>query len=59
MWGCLFSLVAFIPNFRHYRLLAVVGILTTPYVLWYMTITAASIGPDEDVVYNGPLDAEE
>ena len=59
IWGGLFSLVAFIPNFRHYRFLAVVGILTTTYVSWFMTISAAVIGPDEDVVYDGPLDAEE
>jgi len=59
IWGCLFSLVAFVPNFRHYRLLAVIGILTTTYVSWYMTIEAAAIGPDEDVVYDGPMDTEE
>jgi auxin influx carrier (AUX1 LAX family) len=59
IWGVLFSLVAFVPNFRHYRLLAVIGILTTTYVSWYMTIEAAAIGPDDDVVYDGPLDAEE
>lgn len=59
IWGCLFSLVAFVPNFRHYRLLAVIGILTTTYVSWYMTIVATSIGPSEDVVYDGPLDTEE
>jgi len=59
IWGGLFSLVAFVPNFRHYRLLAVIGILTTTYVSWYMTVAAAIIGPDDDVVYDGPLDAEE
>lgn len=59
IWGSLFSLVAFVPNFRHYRLLAVVGILTTTYVSWYMTVAAAVIGPDDDVIYDGPLNAEE
>mmetsp|Transcript_19446 Transcript_19446/g.40032 ORF Transcript_19446/g.40032 Transcript_19446/m.40032 type:complete len:518 (+) Transcript_19446:253-1806(+) len=59
VWGVAFSMVAFVPNFRHYRMLAVVGILTTTYVSWYMTIEAASIGPGEDVVYDGPLDTEE
>jgi len=59
IWGCGFSLVAFVPDFRHYRFLAFIGILTTTYVSWYMTIAAAAIGPDEDVVYDGPMDLEE
>lgn len=59
IWGGLFSLVAFVPNFRHYRLLAVIGILTTTYVSWFMTVEAAVIGPAEDVIYDGPRDAEE
>ena len=59
IWGSLFSLVALVPNFRHYRLLAIIGILTTTYVSWYMTVEAAVIGPGKDVVYDGPLDMEE
>ena len=60
IWGGIFSLVAFIPNFRHYRFMSVIGILTTTYVSWYMTISAAVIGPDEEfVVYDAPRDAEE
>jgi len=59
IWGGLFSLVALVPNFRHYRLLSIVGILTTTYVSWYMTVAAAVIGPEPDVIYDGPRDTEE
>ena len=29
--GCCFSLIAFVPTFRHFRLLSILGILTTTY----------------------------
>ncbi|CAB9515327.1 Auxin transporter-like protein [Seminavis robusta] len=58
IWGSLFSLIAFVPTFRHYRMLSVLGILTTTYVANYMTIQAAMEGPKEDVVYNAPESVE-
>lgn len=58
IWGGIFSLVAFVPTFRHYRLLSVVGILTTTYTAWFMTITSAIEGPADDVVYNAPDSVE-
>lgn len=51
IWGGVFSLIAFVPTFRHYRLLSIFGILTTTYTAWFMTIAAAIEGPAEDVVY--------
>ena len=58
VWGGIFSLVAFVPTFRHYRILSVLGILTTTYTAWYMTVTSIVEGPDEDVVYNSPSSVE-
>lgn len=43
------------PTFRHFRLLSVFGILTTTYIGWYMTITAAVTGPSEDTTHNAPV----
>lgn len=54
IWGSLFSVVAFVPTFRHYRFLSVLGILTTTYTAWYMTITSIAEGPVQDVVYQAP-----
>mmetsp|Transcript_8713 Transcript_8713/g.24130 ORF Transcript_8713/g.24130 Transcript_8713/m.24130 type:complete len:274 (-) Transcript_8713:599-1420(-) len=51
IWGCIFALMAFVPTFRHYRVLSVFGILTTTYTAWFMTIASAIEGPQEDVVY--------
>jgi auxin influx carrier (AUX1 LAX family) len=54
IWGGPFSLVAFVPSFRHYRLLSVLGILTSTYTSWFMCISAAIEGPIDDVVYDTP-----
>lgn len=59
LWGGIFSLVAFVPTFRHYRVLSVVGILTTTYTSWFMCIAAATEGPIDDVVYDAPRNIEE
>ena len=32
IWGCVFTPIAFVPTFRHYRLLSILGIGTTTYV---------------------------
>ena len=58
IWGGIFSMVAFVPTFRHYRLLSIIGILTTTYTAWFMTISSAIEGPIEDVEYNGPDSVE-
>ena len=58
VWGGLFSLIAFVPTFKHYRAISVLGILTTTYTAWYMTVTSAIEGPQEDVVYDAPTDVE-
>ena len=29
--GCCFSAIAFVPTFRHFRLLSILGVLTTTY----------------------------
>ena len=56
IWGGVFSLIAFVPTFRHYRVLSVLGILTTTYTAWFMTITSAIEGPQEEVVHDAPTD---
>mmetsp|Transcript_14431 Transcript_14431/g.31281 ORF Transcript_14431/g.31281 Transcript_14431/m.31281 type:complete len:481 (+) Transcript_14431:110-1552(+) len=58
IWGGLFSLIAFVPTFRHYRILSMIGILTTTYTAWFMTITSAIEGPKEDVIYDAPVSVE-
>lgn len=58
IWGGIFSLIAFVPTFQHYRMLSVLGILTTTYTAWYMTFTSIIEGPAEDVVYDSPRDVE-
>ena len=58
IWGGIFSMVVFVPTFRHYRLLSVLGILTTTYTAWFMTITSVVEGPQEDVVYDAPESLE-
>ena len=57
--GGVFSLLAFVPNFRHYRLLVVLANTATTYTSWYMTITSLKEGPVEDVVYDAPRDASD
>jgi hypothetical protein len=47
------------PTFRHYRMLSIFGILTTTYIAWYMTITAAVQGPSEDTTYSAPSSFEQ
>ena len=54
IWGGIFSLIAFVPTFRHYRFLSILGILTTTYTAWFMTITSAVEGPIDDVEYGAP-----
>ena len=59
IWGIIFSMIAFVPTFRHYRILSVLGILTTTYTAWYMTVTSVIEGPpQEDVRYDAPQDVE-
>lgn len=52
--GCCFSAIAFVPTFRHFRLLSILGVLTTTYVAWYMTVTSIVIGKSEDTTYSAP-----
>lgn len=52
--GGIFSLVAFIPNFRHYRLLVILANVATTYTSWYTTVAAAVEDPIYDVVYDAP-----
>jgi len=52
--GGVFSLVAFIPNFRHYRMMVILANIATTYTSWYMTVAAAVEGPLPDVVYDAP-----
>ena len=59
LWGAAFSLIAFVPTFRHYRILSVLGILTTTYTAWFMTITSAIEGPQDDVVYDAPENVQD
>jgi len=58
--GAVFALLAFIPNFRHYRFLVVTANIATTYTSWYMTISAAT-DPDapEDPVYDAPRNYDE
>jgi auxin influx carrier (AUX1 LAX family) len=58
LWGGLFSLIAFVPNFRHYRMLSVLGILTTTYTAWFMTVTSLAEGKQDNVRYDAPESAE-
>ena len=44
---------------RHYRVLSILGILTTTYTSWYMTVAALVKGPIDDVVYDAPRSTEE
>ncbi|KAL7453200.1 hypothetical protein ACHAWC_004868 [Mediolabrus comicus] len=57
--GCVFTPIAFVPTFRHYRMLSIFGILTTTYISWYMTITAAVQGPSENTTYSAPSSFEQ
>jgi auxin influx carrier (AUX1 LAX family) len=57
--GCSFSLVVFIPNFRHYRLMVILANIATTYTSWFMTINAALIGPIPDVIYDAPRNVED
>lgn len=58
IWGCFFSLVAFVPTVRHYRALAALGIMTTTYTAWFMTVTSIVEGKQDYVVYDAPQSAE-
>jgi len=51
-------MISFVPTFRHYRILSLLGIMTTTYTAWFMTITSAVEGPIEDVVYDAPENLE-
>jgi hypothetical protein len=57
--GCTFSLVAAIPNFRHYRMMVIIANIATTYTSWYMTISAAVITPIPDVEYDAPRNVED
>jgi auxin influx carrier (AUX1 LAX family) len=52
--GGIMSLLSFVPTFRHYRFLAFLAIVGTAYTALYLTIDAATIGPQEDVTYGAP-----
>ena len=54
LWGAAFCFMLFIPNFRHYRVMSVFGLLTTTYVSWFMTAESISEGRDDDVTYSAP-----
>jgi auxin influx carrier (AUX1 LAX family) len=56
--GGIFSCIAFVPTFRHYRAISVLGILTTTYTAWYMTATSIIVGPSEDTLYDAPTSVE-
>ena len=54
IWGGMFSFMLFVPTFRHYRVLAIFGILTTTYTAWFMTLYSIKEGngpKDENVIY--------
>mmetsp|Transcript_21006 Transcript_21006/g.30321 ORF Transcript_21006/g.30321 Transcript_21006/m.30321 type:complete len:474 (-) Transcript_21006:48-1469(-) len=51
IWGCIFLFMLFIPNFRHYRVMSVFGVLTTTYVSWFMTFESIKEGQVDDVNY--------
>ena len=53
-WGAIFCFMLFIPNFRHYRVMSVFGLLTTTYVSWFMTAESFREGRDEGVTYSAP-----
>eukprot|EP00536_Pseudo-nitzschia_multiseries_P001470 jgi/Psemu1/294405/fgenesh1_pm.19_\ len=57
--GGTFSLLAFVPNFRHYRLLVILANIATTYTAWFMTISATREGPVDGVVYDAPQDASD
>ncbi|KAL7536611.1 hypothetical protein ACHAWF_005513 [Thalassiosira exigua] len=52
--GAVFSLLCFVPNFRDYRLIAFVGVVSTFYTACFLTAAAAARGPSEDVEYGAP-----
>lgn len=54
IWGFIFSLIAFVPTFRHYRILSVLGILTTTYTAGFMTIASIVHGQDPGTVHEAP-----
>mmetsp|Transcript_4868 Transcript_4868/g.7415 ORF Transcript_4868/g.7415 Transcript_4868/m.7415 type:complete len:483 (+) Transcript_4868:119-1567(+) len=54
LWGMLFTLMIFIPNFRHYRFMSVIGIVSTTYTSWFMTTQSNLHGRDSNVTYSAP-----
>ena len=54
LWGGAFCFMLFIPNFRHYRVMSVFGLLTTTYVSWFMLAESLHEGRDEGVTYSAP-----
>ena len=52
-------MISFVPTFRHYRAVSVLGIFTTTYTAWYMTIISAIEGPADDVEYGAPGNVED
>ena len=54
IWGLIFMGMLFIPNFRHYRVMSVLGVLSTTYAAWFMTIQSNVDGRLRDVEYSAP-----
>jgi auxin influx carrier (AUX1 LAX family) len=54
--GGAFSTLCFVPTFRDYRLLSFIGIASTLYTAFYLTIEATTQGPVENVEYAAPTD---
>jgi auxin influx carrier (AUX1 LAX family) len=58
IWGGIFTLMCFVPNFRHYRVLSFLGIATTTYTAWYMTVQAGLEYPQENIAHSAPNDPD-
>jgi auxin influx carrier (AUX1 LAX family) len=54
--GGVFSSLCFVSSFRDFRLLSLVGVASTLYTAFYLTIEAAIQGPIENVDYTAPTD---
>ena len=58
--GGIFSLLALVPNFRHYRFLVVMANIATTYTSWFMVIEAASTDTDGmDIVHDAPTNYDD
>ena len=54
--GGVFSSLCFVSRFRDFRLLSLIGVASTLYTAFYLTIEAARQGPIENVDYTAPTD---